>query len=154
MKILIIIVIVLLFISMFLFLKTHWIPSVYSVSEEELLEFSDYILVKEVFYTGTRWTLIGDTNGFYQQEGVKDIALTGKKLPFSNMGQRVNCLPCIVEYEGQIDHIAFTEPVDSYRVIEWYPIYPVVRDSIWPDWMLPSKFMTAREIKYYENGNK
>jgi len=139
----------LVLVMMVLFLVTHWIPSRYSISDEQFSEFGDYILVKEVFYTGTGWTQVGDNNGYYQINEIKEIALTGKKLPFSNMGRRVNTFLCIVEYEGEIDHAAFTEPIDSYSVIEWHPVYPVVRDSIWPDWMLPSRFMTEKETKYY-----
>jgi len=133
----------------FLFYRTYWVPAVYSVHEEDFASHGSYLLLQEVFYTGTGWVVIGDETGRFEPGSIKDVVLTGEKLPFSNMGQRVNTFLCIVEHESTVNHVAFNQPIDSYRIIEWYPVFPVVRDSLWPDWMLPSEFMTARDVKFY-----
>ena len=124
----------------------YWIPEKYSVKIEELDKDRNYILVKEAYHTGTGWEIIGDKNGYYKGKERKDIILSGEKLPYSDVGPNINVFACLVEYNGQEEHVALEEPMDSYNIIEWYPVYPVVRNSIWPSWVLPKTFMNRQDI--------
>jgi len=130
-----------------LFLKTYWMPAKYSVKEEQFPSYKNFILVRETWHTGTKWEVIGNENGYYKPDDIKNIHLTGEKLPSAKMGYSVNTFLCIAEYEGTVAHVAFSKPIESYKIMEWHPVYPVVRDSLWPPWMLPSGFMTKKEVK-------
>ncbi len=56
-----------------------------------------------------------------------------------------------VHYTGtgwvQVEHDAFEDQIESYYIVEWYPVYPILRDTILPNWMYPKDFMTKREVK-------
>jgi len=132
-----------------LFWHRYWIPEKHTVQIEELERDGHYILIKEAYHTGTGWEVVGDRNGYYEGKEKKDIILSGKKLPISEIGHNINIFVCLVEYKGQKEHVAFEELIESYNVIEWYPVYPVVRNSIWPSWMLPKKFMNKQDLSGY-----
>ncbi|MDE5588866.1 MAG: hypothetical protein K2J60_06955 [Acetatifactor sp.] len=54
---------------------------------------------------------------------------------------------------GIINHDALENEIESYYIVEWYPVYPVLRDTILPDWMYPKNFMTRQEVKTrFNNG--
>ena len=132
-----------------LFWYRYWIPEKYAVQIEELGRDEHYILVKETYHTGSGWEIIGDSKGDYEEGEKQDIILSGKKLPISEIGHNINTFACLVEYNGPKEHIAFEEQIDSYHVVEWYPVYPVVRNSIWPSWMLPKTFMNEQDLRRY-----
>ena len=112
--------------------------------------FENFILVREVYYSVPGWTIIGDETGIFTSDDYNDyVELTGEEPPLSKMGWNVNTFLCVVEYEGTVEHPLLGEMIDSYRVMEWHPVYPVVRNSLWPNWMLPSRFMTKRELMLY-----
>lgn len=59
----------------------------------------------------------------------------------------VNTFLCIVEYKGKVKDNAFEDEIDSYYIVEWYPVYPILRDTLLPSWMYPKAFMTRREAE-------
>lgn len=132
-----------------IFLYRYWRPVKFSIKETDFQSYNKFILVKETYHTGTKWEIIGDENGFYSLDEVKDIDLSGERLPYSEVGHRINTFLCIGDYQGLLNHEAFEKKIESYKITEWYPVYPVVRNSIWPDWMLPSNFMNKKDMKYY-----
>lgn len=134
------------------FLKVNWIPAKYALEENEFMNYKPYILIQEVHYTGTGWAQVGDENGYYLSDSYIDVNLSnGNILPQMEMynADYVNTFLCKVEYEGKIEHKAFEKKVDSYHVVEWYPVYPVLRDTILPGWLYPKKFMTKHECDTY-----
>ena len=53
---------------------TSWIhPVKYAIHEEDFSDYSEYILVREVHYTGTGWSIVGDTGGYFPSEEVVDV---------------------------------------------------------------------------------
>ncbi len=131
------------------FIKVNWIPEKYAVRISECKDYEPYILVQEAHYTGTGWVQVGDESGYFLAEAYKDIELTnGDALPLMDLYDKdyVNTFLCKVEYRGTVMHDAFENEIASYEILEWYPVYPVLRDTILPDWMYPKGFMTKREI--------
>lgn len=129
--------------------KKYWIPEKYSVTAEEFSLYNNYILVKEAYHTGTGWEIVGDENGYYDSKEIKDIIIEGEKLPISKMGHNINTFMCVVEYSGLKKHVAFDEQIESYVVTEWHPVYPVVRNSVLPQWLLPKSFMNRNDLIIY-----
>ncbi len=131
------------------FIKANWIPEKYAVKLGECKEYEPYILVQEAHYTGTGWVQVGDENGYFSTEAYVDVDLTnGDILPLMEMYDKdfANIFLCKVEYRGTVKHDAFDYEIASYDILEWHPVYPVLRDTILPDWMYPKGFMTKREI--------
>lgn len=131
------------------FIKANWIPEKYAVRISECKDYEPYILVQEAHHTGTGWVQVGDESGYFLAEAYKDIELTnGDVLPLMDMYDKdyVNTFLCKVEYRGTVIHDAFENEIASYDILEWYPVYPVLRDTILPDWMYPKGFMAKREI--------
>ena len=96
-------------------------------------------------YTGTGWVQVGDENGYYLSDSYVDVNLNnGYVLHQMEMYNKdlVNTFLCKVKYEGKIKHDAFEKEVDSYYVVEWYP---VLRDTILPGCLYPKTFMTKQE---------
>jgi hypothetical protein len=145
------ILLVLVLVVAFIFYVLHWIPEKYAVKEEDFSRYESYILIKETWHTGTKWEKIGDEAGYFSSRGIaiEDVVLTGEELPHAHTGNCVNTFLCVVEYEGSVEHGAFDRPIDSYRILEWYPVCPVARNSLWPSWILPSEFMTKNELFWY-----
>ena len=131
------------------FIYNYWIPVKYALLEEEFSEYNNYILVREVHYTGTGWTKVGDERGYFKEEEIIDIRILDNPLPISKMGQYTNIFLCVVEYEGKCEDNGLKERFDTYTILEWYPIYPVVRDSLIPTLLLPKNFMARRDIPFY-----
>ena len=124
-------------------------PIKYAIKEDEFSQYSNYILVQEVHYTGTGWTMVGDETGYFPNGQVKDIVLSGEKLPEAEMPDNYNTFLCIVEYQGLVDHGAFEGQVDSYEIIDWYPVYPIVRNRILPQSFYPQNYMTKYDMRKY-----
>lgn len=132
------------------FIRLNWIPGKYAIKEEEYNAYSPYILVQEVHYTGTGWTQVGDENGYFSSGDYIDVELVnGNVLPQMEMynSDYANVFLCKVEYKGEVWHGAFDKEIASYYINEWYPLYPVRRDTILPSWLYPSTFMTDIEVK-------
>ena len=131
---------------------TSWIhPVKYAVQEEDFSDYSEYILVREVHYTGTGWSMVGDTGGWFPSEEVVDVILEGEKLPEARTpAERYNTFLCIVEYQGKKKHVVFEEELDCYVIRDWYPVYPVVRNErLLPQFCYPRGYMTEKDIKGY-----
>ena len=134
-----------------IFIKVNWVPGKYAVKESDFNQYEPYILVQEVHYTGTGWVQTGDEKGYFLPNEYVDIDLiNGNVLPQMEMYNEdyVNTFLCKVEYEGKIKHDAFEDEIDSYNIVEWYPVYPVLRDTMLPGWLCPKRFMTEREVGY------
>lgn len=135
------------FIFWFIFWKN---PIKYALKEDEFDQYSNYILVREVHYTGTGWTIIGDENGYLPDDLIVDVVLKGEKLPEAKApADRYNTFLCIVEYVGMTEHMAYAEQLRCYEVKEWYPVYPVVRNSLLPQKFYPQNYMTENDINEY-----
>lgn len=137
-----------------LFYKVNWVPGKYAVKANEFMNYKPYILIQEVHYTGTGWVQTGDENGDYPPEEYVDINLNnGNILPQMEMYNKdyANTFLCKAEYKGKIKHPAFEKEIDSYDVVEWYPVYPVLRDTILPEWMYPKSFLTKQECAISKN---
>lgn len=124
-------------------------PIRYAIKEDEFNQYSNYILVQEVNYTGTGWTIVGDETGYFSDGQVKDIVLSGKKLPEAKLPDHFNTFLCIIEYQGLVDHGAVEGQVDSYEIIEWYPVYPIVRNGILPSNFYPQNYMRKCDMEKY-----
>lgn len=133
-----------------LFIKSYWLPAKYAIKEGDFENYKPYIIVQEAHYTGTGWVQVGDESGYFSSEAYLDVDLVnGSILPLMAMYNEdyLNKFLCTVEYVGKVEHAAFEEEIDSYYIVEWYPIYPVLRDTMLPSWMFPKGFMTNDEIK-------
>lgn len=141
------VILLLLMISMYIYY--NWIPVKFAVKEELFKKYENMILVKEVHYTGTGWTQIGNETGYFNDKEIKDIHIIGNRPPIAKMMQNVNIFLCEVEYQGKLEFRPTGEVVDTYLITEWYPVYPVVRDSLIPKLFLPKHFMSKRDIPSY-----
>lgn len=131
-----------------IFIKANWIPGKYAVKEGDFDRYKPYILVQEVHYTGSGWVQTGDESGFFPQEEYADIDLVnGSVLPQMDIydEEYANIYLCEIEYKGKTKHAAFEDEIDSYYIVDWHPVYPVLRDTILPEWLYPKGFMTKRE---------
>lgn len=128
-----------------------WIhPVKYAIEEKDFSDYSEYILVREVHYTGTGWSMIGDAGGYFPSEAVVDVILEGEELPEADTpAERYNTFLCIVEYKGKMEHVAFEEKLDCYVIKDWYPVYPVVRNRLLPQFFYPRRYMTEKDMKGY-----
>lgn len=124
-------------------------PIKYAVKEDEFNQYSNYILVREVHYTGTGWAMGGDETGYFADGQAKDIVLSGKKLPGVKFPEYYNTFLCVIDYQGFVDHEAFEEQIRSYEIIDWYPVYPIVRNRILPPGFYPQNYMTKYDMETY-----
>ena len=131
------------------FISNYWTPVKMAVKEEEFKNYGNVILVKEMHYTGTGWAQVGDENGFFSKKEVKDIQVLGNRPPLSERYQCVNVFLCEVEYEGKKENEALGERFDTYTIVEWYPVYPVVRETLLPGCLFPKKFMSKKDVIGY-----
>ncbi len=132
-----------------LFMIVNWIPEKFAIKGDDFKNYEPYILVQEVHYTGTGWAQVGNEEGYFLPDAYVDINLiNGTILPQMYMYNEdyANTFLCKIEYKGKMKHHAFENEIDSYYIVEWYPIYPVLRDTILPNWMYPKGFMTKQEI--------
>lgn len=131
-----------------IFIKANWIPGKYAVKEGDFDRYKPYILVQEVHYTGSGWVQTGDESGFFSQEEYADIDLVnGSVLPQMDIydEEYANIYLCEIEYKGKTKHAVFEDEIDSYYIVDWHPVYPVLRDTILPEWLYPKGFMTKKE---------
>ena len=125
------------------------IPSKYAVEKKQLWDYKNAILVEEGFHTGTGWVQVGDNRGYFLKTEQKDIMLEGYLPPTVGIvpEKGLNTFLCLVEYKGKEKFADMEKEFDRYEVKEWFPIYPVKRNTILPDFFYPSAYMTKWEIK-------
>jgi len=144
-----IVVLILIILGVVLFIIINWIPGKYAIKETNFMNYESYILVQEAHYTGTGWMQVGNENGYFLPEAYADINLiNGTILPQMEMYNKdyANTFLCIAEHKGKMKHVAFEDKIESYYILEWYPVYPILRDTILPNWMYPKAFMTRQEV--------
>lgn len=135
---LIVILLVILLIPYIIYAR---IPVKYAVKIEDIGQYQNCILVKEAWHTGTKWEQVGDKSGFFPVDKVNDVHLFGNIPPEASIGgDHVNTFLCIVVYTGKYELKNSIEIFDEYEVIEWYPLYPVKRDTILPSWIYPKGY--------------
>lgn len=123
----------------------NWIPVKNAIKIEDISQYPDCIIVKEAWHTGTGWELIGNENGYLISDDIKDVYLTGISPPTASIGgEYVNSYLCEVNYLGQDYYpgVGETELYDKYEVVEWFPIYPVKRDTLLPSWLYPQDYLS------------
>jgi len=124
-------------------------PVKYAVRLEDIHEYPNSILVREAFHTGTGWEKIGNEHGVYENEqGRVDVILQGNLPPFSDVGA-VNTYLCEVKDLGPdiFPPLGDEELFAKYEVLEWYPIYPVKRDTLLPSWFYPKDYLSVSDKK-------
>lgn len=146
--------ILLIVIGIMTFKITWSVPVKYAVKEEDFSKYDEFILVKEVHYTGTGWSVIGDETGYFQEGEIQDVMLIGKEeLPQASIPENYNVFLCTVEYKGMVEHPAFVDKIPCYEIMEWnqwYPVYPIVRtDRLLPQDWYPQDYMTENDIPFY-----
>lgn len=129
----------------------YWaFPVKYAVREEAFDRYEQFLLVREVHYTGTGWGIVGDESGYFQENQIADVVLEGEKLPeASTPVDYYNTFLCIVKDIGYVEHEAFEEKLACYEVVDWYPVYPVVRNRLLPPQFYPQGYMTKRDLRSY-----
>jgi len=124
------------------------LPIKYAIKKEDIIKYENSILIKQTWTTGTGWEKIGDQFGFLQNTEKYDVILTADIPPSIGIGgNHVNTFLCIVEYLGIEYEPNYGGEFEKYLVIEWYPLYPVLRDTILPSWLYPKGYMTKTDIK-------
>ena len=142
----VILVIVVLAISILLipYIISTRTPVKYAIKIEDVGQYQDCIIVKEAFHTGTGWEQIGDQTGLFSIERKTDVYLTGKTPPMDALGGYYNIFVCEVKHTGQFTQLA-PEVFEKYEVVEWYPLYPVKRDTILPQWLYPREYLSKTD---------
>lgn len=131
------------------YMMVAWVPVKYTVKEEDFVKCGDFILLKGNYDTGTGWSIVGDETGFYPAKKVKDVWLEGEMKPPKisvSFGGPQKVYLCKVEKIPEERDIK-GEMCQAYRVMEWYPVYPVVREPILlPSWVYPSAFINLYDL--------
>ena len=127
-------------------------PTKYAVREKDFQKYPNAILVKEAWHTGTGWEKVGNASGFFKDTACYDVALVDAIPPSASIGgDHINTFLCLVEYSGRIYWDSFSGEFETYTVLEWYPVYPVLRNTILPSWLYPKGYMTEADIKNYSS---
>lgn len=151
MKTKIILGVIFVLVAIIIILMSWLHPVKYAIQEENFSDYSEYILVREVHYTGTGWSMVGDTEGYFPSEEVVEVILEGEKLPEAYAPtEKYNTFLCIAEYQGKKKLEWFEEEFDCYVIKNWYPVYPVVRNGrLLPHFCYPRGYMTEKDIEEY-----
>lgn len=134
------------------FIVINRTPVKYAINLEDIQNYPNSIIVKETWHTGTGWEKIGDKNGLYtDSKKIFDVKLEGN-LPFGAKigGENINIFLCIVEPIGKFRIQGTTSPIylyDKFKVVDWYPIYPVKRETLLPSWFYPSKYLSKADFE-------
>ena len=134
----------------FYWFPLYGIPGKAAIKESDFNSYEPYIIVREVHYSGGIWVQAGDENGYFAEEDYIDIDLANRSiLPSMFMYDEdyVNQFLCKVEYRGKVENDMLGQEVDSYEVVEWYPIYPVKRDMLFFHWLSPKSYLSKYEIE-------
>ena len=121
-------------------------PIKYAIKIEDIESYENFILVKQTWHTGTGWQKVGADFGFLNDIEYYDVNLIGTVPPLIGTGVYANTFLCIVEYLGNEYETNFDGDYEKYFVLDWYPLYPVKRDTILPSWLFPKGYMTKRDI--------
>lgn len=135
------------------FIVTTRTPVKYAVRLEDIYQYPDSILVQQTWHTGTGWEIVGNENGLYENPiAIADVQLEGNLPPGVGMiGEgidHVNVYLCIVTLTGTFRIEGTTSPIHEYEkfeVIDWYPIYPVKRDTLLPSWFYPQEYLAKSD---------
>ena len=135
-----------------IYLIPAWIPVKYAKMEEDFYEYENAILIKRTFYaTGASWKIVGDSNSFYDKENIHDIWLEKDDNPMREMplSEYDNTYLCIVKkIEGGKYWEEGGEYFEAYKLIDWYPIYPIKRETvILPGWLYPAGFLNKYDFE-------
>lgn len=127
------------------------IPIKNTVKIEEINQFQNCILVQETWHTGTGWEQVGDESGFLQSNQYKDVHLIGD-IPFQKFYAELNrdvnnTFVCSVKYTGNYTIPNTSETYEQYEVLEWYPLYPVKRNTILPDFFYPNDYLSLSDLR-------
>lgn len=130
------------------FLVRTRIPVKYAVNIEDISQYPNCILVQEAWHTGTGWEQVGDERGYLPAEDRNDVYLIGKLPPPASIGgDHFNTYLCEVTYLGEDNFPAIgdADTFDKYEVLEWHPIYPVKRDTLFPSWVYPKGYFSISD---------
>ena len=135
-----------------IYLVPVWIPVKYAKMEADFYEYENAILIKRTFYaTGASWKIVGDSNSFYNKENIHDIWLEKDDNPIREMplSEYDNIYLCIVKkIEGGKYWEEGGEYFEAYKLIDWYPIYPIKRETvILPGWLYPAGFLNKYDFE-------
>ena len=122
-------------------------PEKYAVKVADISKYPNAILVREEFSTGTGWFQVGDPSGEFGVPTPPDVYLSGNTPPGADPtgNDNENTFLCVVEYVGMVDD--YYGVCRKYVVLDWYPIYPVKRNTILPSWLYPRGYMTKSDLK-------
>ena len=120
-------------------------PVQFAISEQDLTDKTDYILVEVQKSTISQWIATGDKNGPY--EILRDVRIIGKEPSGFNYDVEVggNVYVCYGEYEG-IEMLGDSTETGTYYVFNatgWDIIAPVRRKGILP---LPESYLCLFDI--------
>ena len=130
------------------YLIPAWIPVKYAVKEYNFNEYKNYILVKENSYTGAPWLKLGDDKGFYNKNNIYEVWLEGEKIPIiTSPTESDNIYLCEVDEKvGEV--IIYNMSYEKFKVINWYPVYPIKRETvILPGWLYPAGFLNKYDFE-------
>lgn len=116
----------------------------YAVKIQDVGKYPNCILVREAWHTGTGWEKVGNDQGYLVNEDRKDVYLVGKLPPTASIGgEHVNTYLCEVVYMGEshFPAIGEAESFEKYEVLQWYPVYPIKRDSLLPSWFYSKEYL-------------
>ena len=135
-----------------IYLIPAWIPVKYAKMEADFYKYENAILIKRTFYaTGASWKIVGDSNSFYDKENIHDIWLEKDDNPIREMplSEYDNTYLCIVKKQKEVNTGGEGgEYFEAYKLIDWYPIYPIKRETIiLPECMYPSGFLNKYDFE-------
>ena len=147
-----IVLFLLVIVIIIIYLIPAWIPVKYAKMEEDFYKYENAILIKRTFYaTGASWKIVGDSNSFYDKENICDIWLEKDDKPIIEMplSEYDNTYLCIVKkIEGGKYWEEGGEYFEAYKLIDWYPIYPIKRETIiLQECMYPSGFLNKYDFE-------
>ena len=139
-------------------------PVKYAVKIENLNQHPGAIIVRETWHTGTGWEQVGGDSGYFDKKQVDDVKLIGKLPPtVGRGGDHVNTYLCEGWFTGEFFDIsewvivqqasAGEEVYPIYEVTEWYPIYPIKRDTMLPQWFFPRGYLAKADMKSSDFNN-
>jgi hypothetical protein len=124
-------------------------PVVYALRVEELDEFDDGIIVCRSAKSAVGWCIVGDADGVTMEDGIP-VRLSGVTPPEEIGGMNLlNRYFCVAAYLDTEDPEEGEASVDRFYVSAWYPLYPVRRDSIFPDSLLSKEYFSLFDQKPY-----
>ena len=138
-----------LFVILGVYIIIAWIPVKYAIREENFIKYGKFVLLQGNYNTGTGWSKVGDETGFYSEDKIHDIWIEGEVEPpaiSTSFGGPQKVYLCKVEELPELKDIKGIM-CQAYKIIEWYPVYPVVREPIiLPDFIYPVGFINIYDM--------